>query len=1026
VPGLVCAACATENREGARFCDGCGAALTAPVVERRKLVTSVFCDLSGSTAMGEAVDAESVFDLMRSYFDTSRAAVERHGGAVEKFIGDAVVGMFGVPEANEDDALRACRAALEIREQTTRLGISVRIGVNTGEVVAGDAARREMFASGDAVVLGDSVNVAARLEQAAAPGEVLIGEETFRLVSGAVTVETVPPVEAKGKSEPLVAYRLVDASARGALPRREASHLVGRVAELAAVEREFEVAVEERRCRLVTIVGEPGVGKSRLAGELFSRLDARTVRGACLSYGDGITYWALGQIVTKLTGILERHSSDEARAQIDRFLAAAPDAAAVSDQLVQLLGLGEGVTSAEQLAWAFRRFLTAAAAERPLAVLVDDIHWAEPALLELLAGVTAAAGPIIVLCTARPELLDARPDWPATVRLEPLGASEVEVLLEALDAPAATRVRIARASAGNPLFAEELVAWAGEGGDLDAIPTSLNALLGSRLDRLDSGARDALERGAVEGELFHEGTVVELSDVEARQAVPGELGALARKDLIRMAAAGLVAGSVAYRFKHILVREAAYRATSKKLRAALHERFAYWLEGIAGERVGEYEAILGYHLEQAHRYRVELGAVDDETRALGERAADFLAAAGRRALERSDNHAGVNLLERALAIGLSDPRARVLTQLELFAGLNRVGRLSDRPRLVEEALATATRIGDRALAARVRVSAMDLTMWEANADLVEHQKRLEEEMETLEDLDDQVGALGALRTLSQMLIVQGRPGGRAAYDRTLAMAEALGERTAVVSICVSMSFHAPAGARHVDDAIRRCEELLRKVRGDRVAEAQVSRGLALGHAMAGHAREAQELVAQSERVLAEIDPPTLGPNLVALDTASRALVLTGKRREGKDLWRLVWRKRQEGSDKPDGRAVRAALELALLCCEDGEWDEVERCLASGEGDSGSQSAVRSAVRARVAAHQGRHSEASALATQAIEAAERRGNTGLQARMWETLAEVHRAAGDEEGADAATTRALELFDLIGNVAGAANLRAAVTA
>jgi tetratricopeptide (TPR) repeat protein len=468
------------------------------------------------------------------------------------------------------------------------------------------------------------------------------------------------------------------------------------------------------------------------------------------------------------------------------------------------------------------------------------------------------------------------------------------------------------------------------------------------------------------------------------------------------------------------------RASSKKLRATLHERFADWLEAIAGERVGEYEAILGYHLEQAYRYRVELGAVDDDTRALGERAGGFLAAAGRRALERSDNHAGVNLLERALAIGLSDPRARVLTQLELFNGLNRIGRPSERPPLVEEALATATRIGDRALAARVRVSAMDLTMWEANADLVEHQRRLEEEMATLEELGDQVGLLGALRTLSQVFIVQGNPGGRAAYERSLALAEALGQRSVVISISVSMSFHAPAGARHVDDAIRRCEVLLQKVRGDRVAEAQVSRGLALSHAMAGNAREALGLVAQSERVLADIDPTTLGPNLTALDTASRALVLSGKRREGKDLWRVVWLKRQEGSDKPDGRAVRAALELALLCCDDGEWDEVERCLAAGEGDSGSQSAVRSAVRARLAAHQGRHAEASALATQAIEAAERRGNTGLQASMWANLAKVHRAAGNDEDADAATARALDLYDRIGNVAGAGMLREAVSA
>jgi class 3 adenylate cyclase len=1000
--------------------------MAAPVVERRKLVTSVFCDLSGSTAMGEQSDVESVFELMRSYFDTARAALEGHGGTVEKFIGDAVVGMFGVPEAHEDDALRACRAALEIQEQTAMLGVSVRIGVNTGEVVAGDAARREMFASGDAVVLGDSVNVAARLEQAAAPGDVLIGESTYRLVLGAVTAEAVAPVEAKGKSEPLVAYKLLDAKARGPLPRREASSLVGREAELALLEQELERATRERRCRVVTVVGEPGVGKSRLVAELFARVEARTVRGGCLSYGEGITYWALGQIVNELTGIREEHPAEQARAQLNRFLAGAPDAQSVGDQLARLVGLGDGVSSAEELAWAFRRFLAAAAVEGPLVVLVDDIHWAEPALLELLAGLPATPAPVLVLCTARPELLDSRPDWPVTVGLEPLGAGEVDALLEALEAPAATRVRIARASAGNPLFAEELVAWAAEGGDLDAIPTSLNALLGSRLDRLRGQARDALERGAVEGELFHEGTVVELSDVEARPAVPGELGELARKDLIRMAAAGLVAGGAAYRFKHVLVREAAYRATSKRLRAVLHERFAGWLESAVGERVGEYEAILGYHLEQAYRYRSELGLLDDDTRALGERAAGFLAAAGRRAKERSDSHASVNLLERALAIGLADPRQRVLTQLQLVEALTGAGRYSERPALVAEALATAAQIGDRGLVARVEVGGVDLTLWEADADLAAHQRVLEEAMGTLEELGDTTGLLKGLRTYGQLFGIQGRHADRiVVYERALAMADALGERYIAREVSWSLTYGILGGDTHVDDAIRRCEELRHANRDDRLYEALISRCLAQCVAMAGRAQEARGLVEHAEQVLAEFNPGHIYPYVTALDSAARALDYAGDRAGSKRMQEDNWLRRAAGRDKPDGRAVRAAIELALLCCDDGEWDKVERCLAAGEGDSGSQSAVRLAVQARVAAHHGRHSEASDLAARAVEGAARRGNVALGARMWANLAAVRREGGDEAGAHAATAKAVEHFEQIGCVAGADMLRSAVT-
>jgi class 3 adenylate cyclase len=602
-----CASCGAENPDGHRFCWSCGAALTAPAVERRKLVTSVFCDLSGSTAMAEHADTEIVFELMRSYFDAARTALERHGGTVEKFIGDAVVGMFGVPEAHEDDALRACRAALAIQAQIRELnvelegrfgrGITVRIGLNTGEVVAGDAARREMFASGDAVVLGDAVNIAARLEQAAQPREILIGEETYRLVRDAVTVEAVAPVAAKGKTDPLRAYRLLDVSAHGPLPRRAGTALVGRGNELTLLEAEFEQAVSQGCCRLVTIVGEAGVGKSRLALELLGRIGerARVARGGCLSYGEGITYWPVAQIVREFTGIRDDHTFDEARSR-------------VSPRIAQLLGLAEGAMTSDQAVAAVAELLGSEAARKPLVAVVDDIHWAEPALLDLLERLPQLVeAPVHLLCLSRPELRETRPDWPLTVSLEPLGGSDVDALLESLDAPTAARVRIAQTSAGNPLYVEELVAWAHEGGDLDALPTSLNALLSARLDRLDAGARDALERGAVEGELFHHGTVVELTDEPARPGVPAELAGLTRQDLIRLTAATLAAGEIAYRFKHILVRDAAYRATTKKLRATLHERYADWLERRVGDRVGEYQEILGYHFEQAYLYRTELG-----------------------------------------------------------------------------------------------------------------------------------------------------------------------------------------------------------------------------------------------------------------------------------------------------------------------------------------------------------------------------------------------------------------------------------
>jgi tetratricopeptide (TPR) repeat protein len=458
----------------------------------------------------------------------------------------------------------------------------------------------------------------------------------------------------------------------------------------------------------------------------------------------------------------------------------------------------------------------------------------------------------------------------------------------------------------------------------------------------------------------------------------------------------------------------------------LHERFAGWLEGSLGERIAEYEAILGYHLEQAYRYRSELGLVDDDTRALGERAAGFLAAAGRRALERSDDHAAVTLLERALAIGLAEPRERVLRQLELVSGLTGVGRYSEREPLVAEALATATRIGDRALAARVRVGGVDLTLWEADADLAAHQRVLEEAMETLEELGDEIGLLKGLRTYGQSLAIQGRPDERlATSERALAMAEACGERYIAREVSFSIAYGI-ATSGHIDDAVRRCEELRHANRDDRVYEALIGRCLARCVAMAGDARKARSLVEQAERVLAEFNPTLLYPYVVGLDAAAGALMYAGDRAGAKRLHRVNSLKRSEGRERPDGRAVRAAIELALLCCEDGEWDEVERCLAAGEGDSGSQSAVRLAVQARVAAHHGRHTEASALAARAVERAERRDNPNLQARMWANVAAVRRAGGNEEGADEATARAVELFDRVGNVGGVAMVRPVVSA
>ena len=643
---------------------------------------------------------------MLSYFHEMRSALEGHGGTVEKFVGDAVLAVFGVPEAHEDDALRACRAALEMQARLASLNeeferrfatrIALRIGVNTGEVVAGDASSRETF------VTGDAVNVAARLEQGAGPGEVLIGESTFRLVHTTAKVDAIEPLRAKGKTEPVAAYRLREISGFGPAPRTVGASFTGRSEQLDLLEREFQ-KVGAPECRLVTVIGEPGVGKSRLVSEFVTRIGtrARVVRGTCLSYGEGITYWAVGQIVRELAGIEDEHSSIEARQLIAAHVAREPNGDVVAATIQQLLGLTEGSAAAEETAVAIGDFLVASAGTGPLVVLIDDIQWAEPTLLDLITALPPAISdaPVLLIALSRPELQDDRPDWNATVQLEPFGEHDVDALLESMLGAAEPRVRtrLASASGGNPLFLEELVAMLVEENtlrledgvctlvdDLDALalPTSLNALLGARLDRLEPDLRATLERCAIEGEVFHRGAVVQLS-AESERSVRTNLEALVAKGLIRAAGASFV-NEAAFRFKHILVRETAYQSTTKKLRAGLHERFANWLEQIASGRLSEYEEILGYHLEQSYRYHTELGPANDEIQEVGKRAASHLAEAGRRASRRGDIGAASGLLGRAAALLPASHPSRAPILVLLGDTLMDAGRNTDALRAFDE------------------------------------------------------------------------------------------------------------------------------------------------------------------------------------------------------------------------------------------------------------------------------------------------------------------------------------------------------
>jgi class 3 adenylate cyclase len=549
-----CATCGAENREEARFCDSCGAPLApAPAArEQRKVVTVLFCDVAGSTALGERLDPEALRELMASYFEVARTAIERHGGTLEKFIGDAVMAVFGVPSVREDDALRAVRAAEELRDAVE---IDVRIGVNTGEVVTGSV---------DKLVTGDAVNVAARLEQAADTGEVLLGEPTYRLVRDAVDAELLAPISVKGKTEPLTAYRLGAVTGDVAVARRQDAPLVGRDRERRMLADAWERSRSESACSLFTILGTPGVGKSRLSAEFLAELDATIALGRCLPYGDGITYWPVVEVVKQLL-------ADEEPG---------PAIAAL---------LGEGQASADEIAVGVRKLFESRATERPLAVLFDDLQWGEPTFLDLVEHVAdwSRDAPILLVCLARPELLELRPGWgggkmnATTVLLEPLSAAETDELIDELLAGGSLdetlRERIRAAAEGNPLFVEQMLAMVEESPDEVAVPSTIQALLAARLDQLPAEERAALERGAVEGQIFHRSAVAALAPDDPD--VPSRLMGLVRKELVRPSRALLPADD-AFRFRHLLIRDAAYDALPKAERAALHERFATWLEAM--------------------------------------------------------------------------------------------------------------------------------------------------------------------------------------------------------------------------------------------------------------------------------------------------------------------------------------------------------------------------------------------------------------------------------------------------------------
>ena len=931
-------------------------------------MTVLFCDVVGSTALGESVDPEALQALLARYFERMSGIVESHGGSVEKFIGDAVMAVFGVPAAHEDDALRACRAAVEMRAALPELDLEGRIGVNTGEVLTGTEER---------LATGDAVNVAARLEQAAEPGEVLIGAETLGLLGGAVEVGDERWLELKGKSEPVAAHPLL--TVREVAERSHASRFVGRERELQQLEDAWDRALTGPRCELVTVVGDAGVGKSRLVAEGLAKFEARVVHGRCLPYGEGITYWPVVEVVKQL--------------------AVPPSDPVAAAAIRSLLGESEVATSGDEIAWAFRKLLEEQA---PLVVVFDDIQWGDETFLDLVesTALLSAGSPLLLLCVARPELVERRSTWPAMLRLEPLPPEQADALIG--DAVSGDlRERIAHAAGGNPLFISEMLAMAAGDVEVD-VPPTLKALLAARLDQLDEPERRILERGSVEGEIFHRGGVQALAPEETQ--VTTRLAALVRRRLIRPDRAQ-IAGDDGYRFRHLLIRDAAYDALPKSVRADLHARFADWLDE-HGQALVERDEIVGYHLEQAAGYQAELGQSDPT---LAERAAERLAAGGRRAEDRGDR-AGGALLARAAEL-VRPHRLDLVLELEsAFSSLDREARV----KTAEAAAERAEVEGDHSGAALGRAATLFLRSAAGEPDAIEEVIALCRA--ALPD-EEERGDPRRLYLLWELLASaanfhQQHDDGVEASLQAFRYQRLAGYPGAGAGVEWALI----GGPRPVAEAMRLIDELA----ASRPPGSQdLARAVFL--AMLGNLDEARSLAEARSDHLREV---TGSIPRRALRSLAMIEGIGGDPE-------LACRYRAAALEFVADAPIAAAAEksgLARELCHLGRFDEAERLLEEARAVPSPGSGIRvmaTAAEALLLAHRGELEQAETLARTAVATAEARTDSvPWQAYTHEDLAVVLERAGRADEAREELERALAIWERKGCLPCAARIRAQI--
>jgi class 3 adenylate cyclase/tetratricopeptide (TPR) repeat protein len=999
----------------------------------RKTVTVVFSDVIDSTPLGEALDPESYRRMLSRYFIEVSRVLEHHGGTVEKFIGDAVMAVFGIPVVHEDDALRAVRAVTELRESLHVLNeellaefgmeLRVRTGINTGEVVAGDPAEGQAFATGSAVA------TAQRLEAAANPGEILIGDSTLRLVREAVLVEPLEPLQLKGKSQPVRAWRLLGVLAGApAFARRLDSPMVGRDRELERLRTAFEEAVQTRECRVISVIGTAGIGKSRLVKELLGSVDdeASVLVGRCIPYGQGITYWPLRDLVRRAAGELTRE-------RIEELLEGDPDASKVAGRVAGAIGIAGSTSAPEETMWAVRRLVEHLARERPLVIAFDDLQWAEPAFLDLIEYLLGwiVDAPILIVCMARPELLEQHPGWLASsptasaVVLDPLSEAEAEALLELLrgehELTADLFLRITGAAEGNPLYVEQMLAMltedGGASGDV-AIPPTIHALLAARLDRLQPEERAVIERASVIGKEFWRGAITELTPLEEREATLPRLMMLTRKEFIEPAIS-IFPDQDGFRFRHILIRDAAYLGVPKETRAELHERYAGWLERTTGARSSELDEILGYHLEQAFRFRSELGPVGDGATQLAARAGNHLGRAGRRAmLGGGDVSAAESLMSRAVALLPEDHAFRRELLTELGSARMKTGDFAGAGEVLEEAVESASAAGDARVEARALIEREFYKTFAGSDDatltIPEVTTRA---IPILEQAGDHVGLARAWRLRSELDIRALHWGARSeALERALDHARQAGDVREEAFIVGGLAQSLYFGPTPVEEAIERCEQFL----GDAVEaelEAAVGSTLAGLHAMRGDFDRARELWAAADGLYESLH--------LSFRRAARSYIpasietLAGDYDAAERELRLGYETLEQMGEKSLRTTIAAFLAEALY--RQGRDDEAERLTQISEELAGADDLVSQvlwrSVRAKILARRSEIENAEELGREVVQLASTTDFPELKALTARDLAEVLDAAGKRDEAQALVARAIEIYERKGNVVSA---------